>query len=216
MKNLISAIVSICLLTIFSCGSDDESPKSKPKVSFINNVTGLPIPAFATAQIKDSLTFRQRVSIGNASPPVEIPIGNHSITFTDETKKVLQSVSYNFNGDKNISVILANSAALPEFFAVESPAKKSTDTTGTLRFINLIPGVSLNFKVNTTTLNPINFKGSTQTIDLDPTLAHKIEVTASVLPLPLTINNYRIAKGKSVMCFLTLSGTTPNTNFVIY
>ncbi|NOT37490.1 MAG: DUF4397 domain-containing protein [Saprospiraceae bacterium] len=219
MKNLILIAVGIIVLSIFSCGDDTASPKSNPKVSFINAVTGLSLPQFVTAQIKDSATFYNRVAFGSASTPKELTIGSYPMTFLDGTNKNLFSTNYNFNGDKNIAIILCNTASTPEFLSVESSIKTSTDTTGTVRFVNLIANSSINIKLNGTSLSTTSFKGFTQAIDLDPNVGHTVEISSTSLPIPITIPNYRVGKGKYLLAFLTgsVTGTpAPSINTLVF
>ncbi len=199
MKKFITPLLFSIIICINSCKEDEPVSTEKPYVNFINAVTETGINQGITAVVLDTLTFKEKQFFGSGSVPRLIPIGNHPIIFTQGSTAGASvfTGSYNFKGGKNISLIMCNKSPNIEFLPVENNIKLSSDTLGSVKFINLSPGTFVNITINSNTITNLGFKAPSQVFELVPGVENPISVTSSSFSKALGSPKFKVQKGKS-------------------
>lgn len=206
MKNLITPLFAILFVCFLACGKDDEAPNSDPTVNFINAVPDLGIPSFVTAVIRNDTTFNSKIAYTGGSTSKSIPTGNHSIIFTNNAGAQIYSSNYNFAAGTNTCMVLCNLKSNIEFLGITNYVKSSTDTLGSLRFVNLIPNSSLSVTLNGNNIGNLTFKSLSSSIDVKAGNS-LIEVTGSALSNKLSIPSFKVNPGKSWLIYITGPGS---------
>lgn len=209
-----SLFLILYTLSLSSCVTDDNNSTISPLISVVHAVSD--IPGFIQIQISDSLIFREKVAFGQSISPKSLPPGAHTMTYFESMiSNPLFTTPLNLESGKNYTAFIGNTRLAPDHLIIENNYSLKDSNNTSYRFVNMIPGVSLDVSISgNPTVYTLPFKNTSSSIETSTSsVAVLIRKTGSTTAL-LTIPKLTGAKNKQYLIYFYGLPLSPQVNLL--